>query len=389
MESVISMHQADGVRGVRRTTRLRDSAGETLDIYHEFIGEVAVPEPYLLDASILSLIFRLMASGVDLHVEGRVSSQLIRNLREFQEAWSMYRPELYRLVRITADEVIDAQKVNEAAIAAFSGGVDSFFTALRHSGCEASCYSAKAALLVHGFDIAVDQTDQYNELTARITPFAQELGLSIIGMETNSKAVSGQSWEDSFSAQLAGCLHQFGDSYGNGLIGSSEPYDALYVPWGSSPTTDYLLSGGNFQVVHDGAGFSRTQKVARVVKNAAATRCVKVCWEGPDGSKNCGECEKCIRTRLNFAAVGVLNPECFDQPFDKNLINKIWPPSQVHYNEFISIADYMDEKGVTPDLSRLLRARLVKWSGRHRAHRRAASSLKSMTRGFVNTMMRT
>ena len=60
------------------------------------------------------------------------------------------------------------------------------------------------------------------------------------------------------------------DEFQYGLIGSSEPYDALVIPWGSSPITDYLLSGDRLSIVHDGAGFSRTDKVAEVRHNQVA-----------------------------------------------------------------------------------------------------------------------
>jgi hypothetical protein len=39
-----------------------------------------------------------------------------------------------------------------------------------------------------------------------------------------------------------------------------------------------------------------------------------VCWEGVDQGRNCGVCEKCIRTKLNFLAAGIESPECFQEP---------------------------------------------------------------------------
>lgn len=31
---------------------------------------------------------------------------------------------------------------------------------------------------------------------------------------------------------------------------------------------------------------------------------LRVCWKNPDGAFNCGECEKCLRTRTNLRAGG-------------------------------------------------------------------------------------
>ncbi len=39
-----------------------------------------------------------------------------------------------------------------------------------------------------------------------------------------------------------------------------------------------------------------------------------MCWEGVDQGRNCGVCEKCIRTKLNFLAAGIESPECFQEP---------------------------------------------------------------------------
>ena len=36
-----------------------------------------------------------------------------------------------------------------------------------------------------------------------------------------------------------------------------------------------------------------------------------MCWEGPLTGGNCGRCEKCIRTKLNFMAINA-PPVCFD-----------------------------------------------------------------------------
>ena len=57
-------------------------------------------------------------------------------------------------------------------------------------------------------------------------------------------------------------MQMFSAEFSHALVGSSEPYDALVLPWGSNPVTDRLLSGGRLAIVHDGAGFSRTDKIS-------------------------------------------------------------------------------------------------------------------------------
>ena len=42
-----------------------------------------------------------------------------------------------------------------------------------------------------------------------------------------------------------------------------------------------------------------------------------------DAGANCGRCEKCIRTYLNFRAVAIANPECFDIPISDDALDTI------------------------------------------------------------------
>jgi len=79
---------------------------------------------------------------------------------------------------------------------------------------------------------------------------------------------------------------------------------------------------------------------------------------GQETFKNCGNCEKCIRTQLNFLAAGVSHAPCFDFAFDTGNIASIPLPSDVQYAELLSIYKYAETHGVTGDWMSMLRARL-------------------------------
>jgi hypothetical protein len=114
----------------------------------------------------------------------------------------------------------------------------------------------------------------------------------------------GRFWENEFGAGLAACLSLYAGVATVGLFGSDEDYGHVVVPWGSNPVTNPLLSAGDFQVVTDGGGYTRTEKVALIARYGDVSSRLRVCWEGPQTGANCGKCEKCLRTRLNFLAVG-------------------------------------------------------------------------------------
>jgi exopolysaccharide biosynthesis predicted pyruvyltransferase EpsI len=334
----------------------------------QHIGVDNLPEPRVLDGYLFGLLLTALSKADRFVVEGPISAKALRNATMFSEAWHCWLPGVYRPVEIVPEAVIadvsrapDLVGAGTRAIAAFSGGVDSIFTALRHGGTQLgpAAFPVRDFLMVHGFDIHLERERDFRELIERTQPFIDELGATLHIVRTNIKYQSQQDWEHSYGAQIASVLHQFGPNFQYGLIGSGEPYSHLPIAWGSHPGTDHLLSGANFEIVHDGAGFSRTEKVAHIASNVTARRTVKVCWQGEHQGRNCGKCEKCVRTRLNFFAVGVDHPECFDNEFGVAEINRITvsnPPQLSNLEQIIEYADRHQTGGRWLDV---LRARIV------------------------------
>ena len=334
----------------RRTATVTTAKNkEPVEIFFIVKGE-ELPPPQVLDGFVIGVIFYAMRLGEDLHVHGAVSAELLANMRELQEAWTLWRPNRYKKIAVSAEQVVDTERPRPPkALAAFSGGVDSVFTLLRHAKNlrGTGFYPLDDALvLIDGFDIPLSSPHRLEALKARIAPLATELGFKIKVVRTNLKELMLQEWEDTFIPQLAACLHNFSHAYAYALVGSSEPYDTLVTPWGSNPTTDPLLSGGAMRVIHDGAGYSRTEKVALIAKHPTATRVLKVCWEGYDTSKNCGVCEKCVRTQLNFLAAGEAAPACFDKPLELKAIAAIPLRNKIVCGELKTIAAYAKRRGI-------------------------------------------
>jgi hypothetical protein len=348
-------------QGTRRTIRLvHPDAQPDIEIFFDLIGETP-PEPRVLDGFVVGIIFYSMRLGQPIYVRGPMTKDAICNLNEFQEAWVRWKPHIYRKVEIIPAEVVMPEIRGERrAIAAFSGGVDSTFTILRHNRDhvgKASYPLNHSVLMVHGFDVPLSSPEQLVSLKERTKPLLDELSLKLLTIKTNLREVNLQDWDDSHMSQIACCLHNYSHDFYYALVGSTEPYDALVLPWGSNPATDYLLSGGTMRLVHDGAGFSRTEKVAYIANNRTAARVLKVCWEGKETHKNCGVCEKCIRTQANFLAVGVTHPACFDAPLNPRQIRAISLDS-IACAELESIVAYAKAKEVTGEWLKELQAKV-------------------------------
>lgn len=255
----LSVSQEQRAEGTCRRLHLTETAdGRPLEVYFEFVGE-SFPEPSVLDGFVNAVIFHAMGSNQDIHVDGPMTRSALLNLTAFQEAWRRWKPDVYRAVRIEPLSVTDDPPRAEArSIAAFSGGADAIFTALRHAG---DPFALDSVLLVHGFDVPTGRADQFSKLLERVQPLLQHLELRPRVVRTNLAELRLQKWHDSFLAQLSCCLHNYSHEFRFGLTGGGEPYDALVLPWGQNPCTDYLLSGEGFAIVHDGAAFSRTEKM--------------------------------------------------------------------------------------------------------------------------------
>ena len=344
--------------GVRREACLSIDGREQRYAWHYDIWGRSGPLG-ALDGMIHSCLFLAMRMGLPLRVHGAVTETALYNLAEFTRAWSHWRPDLYHAFDILPEQVIaPTSRVPTRAIAAFSGGVDGTFTLLHNrSRLAAGGHDIQSALLIHGFDVDYENELSFNRLIERLRPNLESLGAELQIIRTNSKHLP-QDWEDSFGAQLAGCLHQYSDRYGTALIASSEPYSALILPLGSNPLTDRLLSGGLMQIVHDGAQFSRTEKVVHLAKHPALIDRLKVCWEGAVQHENCGTCEKCTRTRLNFLAAGVSSPGCFDSPFDAATIDRLRIRNAFQLAELKNLLAYAEDHDVAAEWVARLRRRL-------------------------------
>jgi hypothetical protein len=287
-----------------------------------------------LDFATLACVFHAMRAGNDLHINGAVSRVLLRNLEEFQEAWALWRPSYNPISVTAASEFDDTPLPNRNGVFAFSGGVDSTFALLRHLDRSAGRRSCDpiAAVLVQGFDVPLDQPKTFRTVEASARAMLDSMGVPLVTVRTNWRSTICADWEAEFGAGLAACLHQFAGLASIGVVGSDEDYAHLVFPWGSNPATNPFLSSGSLAIRTEGGGITRTGRVQAIAKHPEIARRLHVCWEGQKTGHNCGRCEKCVRTKLNFMAAG-LSLMCFDEPPSTKQIIEIRArnPMQIGY----------------------------------------------------------
>jgi hypothetical protein len=248
-------------------------------------------------------------------VEGNPCPMLVEGLRTAHAWWASWGgmpPQAPVIESLPSGRAIDLRRPRRA-VACLSGGVDGLHMLLRNRQLYRPSDPAyiREALFVHGFDIGKrarkPENEHFRMALALLEPVAAETGLRLIRCRTNLRDLPSKPgfWANRHNgAALAAVGHAATLGPAFLLIGGtyhvSDP-----VPVGSHPAVDGLFSSQRVTVIHDGSRFSRLEKVRELARWPTALAALRVCPNNIDGRPNCGECEKCLRTRLELLASGV------------------------------------------------------------------------------------
>jgi hypothetical protein len=290
-----------------------------------------------------------------------------------QELLTDWYPHLHR-VAIEAESG-DTASPGEGVGCFFSGGVDSFYSALeRHS-------QITHLIFVHGFDIAIDDDRLGTKALTAARAAASELGKPLISIRTDIRRVSDRwsGWgEEYHGAALASIGLLLADHVGRVIIPATYQSPDL-SPWGSHPQLDPLWSTSRVTFEHHGVELSRTEKIAAIASNPIALSYLRVCWQSEDAEYNCGRCSKCLRTMASLRAYGALDA-CATLPSraDWQQLRRSRKPKHYEVVDALAILDVLAARQISePHLIRELRGmvrrdRLWRFARAVREHARAA-----------------
>lgn len=239
----------------------------------------------------------------DIEIKGRFSERLSHGLDEYVRVFSAWEPQKFNLIRLVGADLVPDELTSGHAAAAFSGGVDSFFTQFMNL-CRSPSFRSKYAIFVHGFDIPLNQGEVFDRAAARYEEMFGALGIEFIPMRSNIRAFVPV-WELGHGASLCAVALVLARGLNRFLVPSSMSYTTLR-PWGSHPMIDALLSTDQLQVIHDGAYYTRLDKLRLMKDWDVLHELVRVCYEKPDAARNCGHCANCRSTMMILESLGVL-----------------------------------------------------------------------------------
>jgi hypothetical protein len=297
---------------VRLVAMLQSPTGVTDELWYQLDEQ---HEPMLTDRAdpfVLGALLHAMRAGADLHVRGAAASpSLLRNLVEFQDIWHAWYD--LPVVDIVAEHEREDRRP-APAVMAFSGGVDSAFTAYRHAtNPPRRARDLHTAVMIHGMDVPLVDSGGFERALARSQNMLSSIGFDVIPVATNSWEIIREQPSHFAGVGLSSVLHIVGAGFGAGLIASTCTYKRLVQPVTSTPVSDRLLGGASFEIVHDGAASSRLDKIRVLAAWPEACNDLRFCLEDPSHDRNCGRCRKCLLTYMAFHVLGV-EPACFDRP---------------------------------------------------------------------------
>jgi 7-cyano-7-deazaguanine synthase in queuosine biosynthesis len=294
---------------------------EIIKIFWNYKGQIVPNEDGLNgNFALTAMLPYAMHHKTNIHLEGRANKEMIACLEECQDLWVLWRPDIYHRIKVTCDTLESPMfRAGNKAVMAFSGGVDACYSLHAHQKKLLGSRSREIdlGLLIVGFDL-----DRNNPEWIEIARDANRNILSNYDVkqtvvETNWKDYCVD-WEMAFGIGVTTTLHHFNKLYSFGIWSADEDYQSEIRPWGNHSSQNSFLSERSFPIYATGAGLDRSAKVKIISGNNSVIENIRVCWAFPTGLLNCGKCEKCLRTYLNFKIAGVqkvkaisdeLNPE--------------------------------------------------------------------------------
>jgi hypothetical protein len=323
-----------------------------------------------------ALLLPSMKVGEDLLIRGSVSARLHAGMKEIIRIVSGWDIGL-RPIDVKADELVPDRATPGVTGAFFSGGVDSFYTYLRHKNDR---HPITHLMLAKGYDIDCRNTRLWDATVHNIAQIAKVEQATIIEVESNVRSLTDPilSWTYGHGGCLAAAAMCLRRGISQMYIASSADakHQALQ---GSHVAVDHLWSTEALSFVHDGSEAARIDKIDRqIARSDLALKYLRVCYMSEKGAYNCGKCEKCLRTMVSLCAAGVLDrAETFPREIDPRSLAGLtiqgYADAVFHRENLTALR----ERGLRTDLQQALETALAKLANRDAKPKPIGSQIRS------------
>lgn len=293
---------------------------------YEMWFEVDTPyKPYLCteraDAFVLALLFYCLKHGCNLRSETAVSKQLyykltfeyIPTLGNHTEAFQPFQI----LAPVTSEKLSCAGAVGTGA----SGGVDSFFSILKHHNMAPEMADYELTHLTffntgsHGDFGGEEARKLFVERQKRAQQLADALKLPLVSVDTNLSEFIQMPFLPTASIRNLSAVLALQKLFARYYFSSGEPVFCFRLDATENDNYDllntYAVSTENTTVHNSGLAETRLEKIRYIAQFPITYRYLNICITGDE---NCGKCDKCVRTMNALYAIDQLDhySEVFD-----------------------------------------------------------------------------
>jgi hypothetical protein len=269
-----------------------------------------------------ALLLPSMRQGEDLIIEGRISGQLYQGMHAIMEEVLRWDIGL-KPIRIKAGFLSADPPSPRRSASFFSGGVDSFYTYLKHKADPAEADKISSFILVNGFDIDRRNIRLWDRARRSVSSVAEADGVELVVVRSNIQGLVEPVllWDYAHGGCLAAVGLFLRAAFHQIYIPSTHSV-AEQIPWGSNLALDGHWSTEGTAFIHDGTEATRLEKVrSQIARSPLALEHLRVCFANENGAYNCGRCDKCLRTMINLYIAGVLEKSgTFPHHIDPQLV---------------------------------------------------------------------
>jgi hypothetical protein len=283
-----------------------------------------------------ALVHLSMQLDEPLHIDGPVSKVLLDNAGRASLVLRSWWPDLAD-ARVSAAETAE-QNGGRATGVFFTRGVDSWHSVLETVAEQPGevrllgWTGGESSVMYEG---SADRAAANRaESEAALREAATVAGARLDLMESNLPELVNPHvrWSYTHGGLLAAVALAHG-GLAEARVGSTLPLGKL-VPLGSHPLLDSLWSTEGTRIVHHAAETARTQKLVALSARPDVLATLRVCESSPP-RRNCGTCDKCVRTMLGLELAGAPPVAPFDAPLSPRRVRRmaVSPSLNRHFGE--------------------------------------------------------
>lgn len=264
------------------------------------------------DAFVVNFLLYAMEHHYDIQCETDMTERLYYQLTEYLIPSIAANIDRYKAINIHAHLAGDKMPCIGAVGTGLSGGVDSFYTILKHLNREEKSYNLTHVLFCNAGtngDYGGKKAKQlFHDRMTLLEDVSKQMGLKVVPLDTNINEILQQKQEMTVTFRTLSSVLALQKLFGTYYFASGFPFAEFMFAEQSTEFYDLLIlqciSTENVCFYSSGGETSRMGKLKYISDNSMVQQHLNVCV---NTLQNCGKCSKCRRTMLELYCLGKLD----------------------------------------------------------------------------------